>query len=215
MGTFESHAIAAFEGRETFDSFAQATQVRWNRLARMILRRWRQPSWVTLDDVTQDLLFGAWQSIGKWDASRTPRIEIFLVWSAVVQAKRKAHKARGANMHRKTDSDLGRIEKPFSSLAEGATENIMKTSPDQEDASGRSMLLRKARKECRTEVEVVVIDALSEEPSISHAAERLMGSSDVRQAYRLGTSRKAELLAARTASAVAGRVWGIEEGVGA
>ena len=120
------------EGVDTFDSFARATSTRWKRLAHSLLRRWPAGSTVDLDDLTQELLIGAWLAIPQWEEGRQS-LERYVVWNAMTDAKRWLHKQRGANLHGNPDKAeshfavLALDDEPIDSEVEAAQERIVET----------------------------------------------------------------------------------------
>lgn len=206
---FEAWARAVHEGSESFDDFARGTGERWRRLAQMIHRRWAQPGWVTLEDVVQDLLVGAWEAIWKWDRRRAPTIEGYLVWNAVDKAKKRAHKARGAVLHATADRNPSRFDIAMSCFSEDAEAAMMSecvVPPEQDVALEWADMVQRARGACRTEAEVLAVEALAEERSVFRAAARIYEDPDVRLRYRLGDEDKAFRFVERAAVVVAARV---------
>lgn len=120
------------DGVDTFDSFALATSDRWRRLAFTLLRRWSAGSAVDIDDLTQELLIGAWLAIPRWEDGRQS-LERFVVWNAMTDAKRWLHKQRGANLHGNPDKAESRFavlaldDEPIDAEVEAAQERIVET----------------------------------------------------------------------------------------
>src|SRR5258706_2389992 len=67
---FASAVREARAGTIPFDAFARRTMPKWRGIAHEYLRKWVLPQWVEIDDVVQDLLLAAWESIGSYDPSR-------------------------------------------------------------------------------------------------------------------------------------------------
>src|SRR5689334_18110604 len=85
-------------GQQSFDAFAKETWSDWERLAQYLLRRWRVPAAVELDDVRSELLLAAWRAISKYDPARGGMtLDKFVVWCAISRAKRWIHRQRRAH----------------------------------------------------------------------------------------------------------------------
>lgn len=54
---------ALHAGRITWDKFTRATDAEWTRLAAKMVRRYRLPAAVSLDDVKQEMLVAAWRHV--------------------------------------------------------------------------------------------------------------------------------------------------------
>ena len=97
-------------GVMSFDTFAVQTKNRWERLARMLMRRWSPPSAVSEDDLVQELLLGAWLVLPKYNPKRGTSLERFVVWQATNRAKYWLHVQRGACMHGNFDTNPSRFD---------------------------------------------------------------------------------------------------------
>jgi len=203
--TFEVAVKRLHDGRCTFDEFARATRGRWEALARHIMRRWRLPPWVAPEDMVQELLLGAWRVVWKYDPRRGVSLAKYVIYGSVDYAKKKAHKVRGANLHRGTDSSPSRFEVTLSRRDGEDYEwwaNLLRSEPDQEDGLLRREDVARALAACESPREAYVVSALAATGSIGAAAERLYAISRGRSRSRVEAIRSV----ARTAVAVAGRL---------
>jgi DNA-directed RNA polymerase specialized sigma24 family protein len=82
----------------TFRSFYQRTRADWHRMAVALFRDWKLPPTVTVDDVEQELLLGAWIALGRWKAGGMP-LGGYVCWCAHNKATRWIHMQRQCNKH--------------------------------------------------------------------------------------------------------------------
>lgn len=203
-----NEAIALLhDGRLDFTAFYRETLPSWERLARYLLRRWKAPAWVELDEVVQDLVLGAWESVWCYSeplANGRP-LHDFVQWNAVDKAKKKLHKMRGAKLSGNADSNPSHYETPLSSF-EATSEwldGLLQHGAEQHDIAERKQRIERA---CRTEAERRAIRALSETGDIIQGAILLFGDDEARQLCGLQTPRDAGRFVASTAFAVAQRL---------
>lgn len=131
--------------RIPFRQFYLRTRSEWQRMATALHRRWHLPPTVTIDDVEQEMLLGAWISIGKWEAHRGPMLAVFVVWGAHNHATKWIHKQRGCNLH--TRKGVSQYAWCVSSMArdDGASsviENYADGAPCADDVLDAADLLR-------------------------------------------------------------------------
>lgn len=218
MTGFEATARAVYDGRLSFEEFAAQTRAKWDRLAYMIRRRWRQPGWVTQSDQVQDLLLGAWEAIWRWDERRTPRLEHYLVWNAVDRAKKRAHKARGASLHRGADGNPGRIERPLAHYGEDVEDELvgrLAEPPQQDLLEEWQEMVADAAPACESEAELAVVAALAAERSLAGGARRLYRDSELRLRCGIEDAAHAESVVATTAARIAARRAALDAAEGA
>lgn len=84
------------EGRTTFAAFSTSTGADWRRMAEYLYRRWWLPAGVEVEDVQQEVLLAAWQSVPGWDPDRGVSLRSYVVWSALTGAKKWLHRQRNA-----------------------------------------------------------------------------------------------------------------------
>jgi DNA-directed RNA polymerase specialized sigma24 family protein len=92
-------ALRALYAKETtFRAFYLSTRQEWRRMALALYRGFKLPPTVSVEDVEQELLLGAWQAVGRWDAAGMS-LCAYVVWSAHNKATRWIHLQRQANKH--------------------------------------------------------------------------------------------------------------------
>jgi DNA-directed RNA polymerase specialized sigma24 family protein len=124
------NALGGFRASEFgWGEFLRRTRPAWKSYARQLMRRWRAPDGVELDDVVQELQLGAFRAIGRYDAERSPRLKRianptdadvlrdmrrYVAWNACDVAKKWLHRQRlGHRPHRGEDSARSVIARPF------------------------------------------------------------------------------------------------------
>jgi DNA-directed RNA polymerase specialized sigma24 family protein len=116
-GDFGAALRAVYDGRATFDAVVREHRAHFRALAAQILRRWKLPPWVQLEDVEQDLLIAAWERLWDYDPARGTSIEGYVIWNAYDRAKKRAHKARGSKRSgNKADSNPSRFERGYAAV---------------------------------------------------------------------------------------------------
>ena len=124
-------------GRLSFEEFERRTRPIWTNIAQHLLRRWRAPLAVSVDDVRQELILHAWIFVGHWRKELNVNIVRYVQFNAIDKAKKWLHQQR--NAYRRDDRSPGRIERPVSSLnlSEYAEEHLLDEQahePGQENA---------------------------------------------------------------------------------
>lgn len=110
-------------GRVSFALFERRTRPVWNALAENLLRRWKGPVAVSVDDMRQELIVGAWIFVAHWDPKRLGpdgkpvSVERYVVFNACDKAKKWLHQQR--NAYRRDDKSPSRIERNFTSFRRG------------------------------------------------------------------------------------------------
>lgn len=113
-------------GRISFDLFERRTRPVWTALAENLLRRWRGPVAVSVDDMRQELMLGAWIFVAHWDPKRLGpdgqpvAIGRFVTFNACDKAKKWLHQQR--NAYRRDDKSPSRVERNFSSYRRSGDE---------------------------------------------------------------------------------------------
>jgi hypothetical protein len=162
MSEINEGLLAVLAGRETFDELVKRTRGYWRRLAGSIFRRWRQPMWVSPEDVEQDLLMWAWKFVWDFDPKRGTSIEKFVEYNAYDKAKKLAHRARKAKLHGNPDGEQGRFERNFSSMyssaeadeADRRVEVLSRVEPQQQEYVDARQTFERVLAKCRTPTEV-------------------------------------------------------------
>lgn len=205
--TFEQAIALLHDGRLDFTTFARATRPSWEKLARYLLRRWKAPAWVEPEEIIQELLLGAWESVWCYSEhlAQGRTLDEYVEWNATDKAKKKLHKMRGAKLSKNADANASRYETPLSSF-EATSEWL--DGLLHEDAEQHDIVERKQRVEraCRTEAERRAMRALSETGDIVRGAILLFEDDEARALCGLRTARDAGRFVASTAFAVAQRL---------
>jgi hypothetical protein len=87
--------------RETsFDAFWRTTRREWSMMAVALYRRWERqlPPAISVQDVEQELLLGAWVAVRRWKPGKAS-LPAFVIWTAQNRTKKWLHKQRGTNQH--------------------------------------------------------------------------------------------------------------------
>lgn len=113
---FAASAAKVLQGEQDFGQFLKATKDTWYALAAYLMRRWRSPRAIELEDVVQELYVGAFRASTKFDPARGVPFHSYLVWNACDKAKKKIHKWRGAVLHGSPDRAMGRFHIAASDL---------------------------------------------------------------------------------------------------
>lgn len=92
----EKDIEALARGELPFHLFVVNSRPYWQYHAIKILKRWRHPSDVTIEDLIQEMNLQAWQCLSDYDASRGVSLTRYVTWRAVAKAIKVVHKARGA-----------------------------------------------------------------------------------------------------------------------
>jgi DNA-directed RNA polymerase specialized sigma24 family protein len=212
-----NHALMRVRsGEMAFDAFSRMSMTRWLALATSLLRRWDAPSWVTSEDVLQDLLFAAWRSVKRWKPDHDSTIEEYVFWNATDKAKKSIHKARlGKRPHRDEDFTASRYDRPFSTFvrpgedddARAVVEDRVSVPAEQGDAMDLRRAFERARAHVVDMAEDIAVQALAATAGdVEAAASAILASPEARLFARVGSERKAVLIVTRAATRVVGRM---------
>lgn len=217
MSNLEKMLVLVRDKQIDFRTFVTNTKTEFLKLAASLLRRWRSPEWFTVDDVQQELMFGAWKYIWKYDAKRAKgkTIAWFVVFNAMAHAKTQLHKARGVTISGSPDRKISKIETPltfFGDDGEGAAllESILAETPKAEEAliqeKDRRLAVTKALKVCQTPRERFAVLAIREAGSLDAAGGLLYDDFKHRIELRLPSEKHADRFVYRQARVVAARL---------
>ena len=178
-----------------FDAFVRRTEAHWMRLATWLAARWVRPTWMTEDDVRQELVFGAWRAFERFDASRSSNPWRYLTWNAIALTRHAIRRARLGG--KRTHSDESRpmreclcdLPEEIEALAE-SRKSICGISTEARIDGSRS-LLRRSR-DAGTMRERMVCHCLASAASIEGAVEELDSDPGVRLALRIDSAEHAE-----------------------
>lgn len=202
MKKFDESAGAFRDGRMTATEFFRDTHSTWERMARYLLRRWRAPAWVDLEELVQELQIGAIQSLWCYSAclARGRTLAEYVEWNAIDYAKKKLHAMRGANRSGNADANPSRFEKPFSSFSREGPAFEFRVEADQE----RQYEIKRAiERVCTTVRERYAIDAFLRAGDIVTGAVELFADVEKRRICGLTRPRDAGRLVANAAFALA------------
>jgi DNA-directed RNA polymerase specialized sigma24 family protein len=211
MNTFEDLVTAFHDGRITGDQFFRDTYQTWMRIARYLHRRWPLPAWVTDEELVQELMIGAFESIWRYSEHRAQGTTVarYVEWNAIDAAKKKLHKMRGANLHGNRDSNPSRFEISVSAFGDVTPEWIDGLLVQEAE---QHMRLEQARAEaralaaCETECERYTVRALAETEDLVEAATLIYEDPETRAACGLTDAAHAGASVAAAAYAVAERL---------
>lgn len=119
MDDLEKTLWDVYEGRATFEDLVRQDRQKkhFRSLAASIMRRWKLPASIAVEDVEQDLMLAAWLKLWDYEPGRGVTITGYLVYNAYDKAKKSAHKARGAiRSGNKADSNPSRAERCLASF---------------------------------------------------------------------------------------------------
>jgi hypothetical protein len=105
-------------GKMEYRDFARVTRGDWCAMAQYLMRMWRLPQGVEVEDVVQELHIGVLGALRTYDPARGP-LAAYVVFSACTKAKGWLHKQRGAGLHGNPGRRLSNFAEPFSLLARG------------------------------------------------------------------------------------------------
>jgi DNA-directed RNA polymerase specialized sigma24 family protein len=174
-----------------FSQFAISTRKHWERMAEYLARRWRLPQWATGEDLVQDLLLGAWEAVWKYEPTRGATLAGHVTYSACDKAKKRLHRYRGANLHRRADHNPGRGElslgRVFGEDADRRVEQILAQPPPQELEVERVQALARVMAACVTEQERRVMATLAEVGDLVRGVQQLQRAAggDARETVRV------------------------------
>lgn len=223
----ESGARMLFEGKIPFGRYVGMTRAEYERIAAMLVRRWRPPAWVEQEDVVQDLFAATWESIWGYDASRGKTVGDYVVYNSISRAKRCLHKARGAILHGSPDRNPSRFELPISAFSledrGGSPESIDEMisrlarriddgwdgSPEglAIDGEDRAASVRIVLATCATDIERRVVGAIVDAGAdMEEAGRRLCADRKFAAPLRIGRGEIEVMVA--VAASIAGEVVG-------
>jgi hypothetical protein len=102
-------------GKLQYRDFARVTRGDWCAMAQYLMRMWRLPQGVEVEDVVQELHIGVLHAVRTHDPARGPLAQ-YVVFGACTQAKKWLHQQRGAGLHGNPGRRLSNFAEPFSSL---------------------------------------------------------------------------------------------------
>lgn len=195
-------------GRIDFTEFVGETRMRWRCLAQNIMRHWRTPSWMSLEDIEQELYVAAWRFVWKFQEGRGPSLARYVVYNAFDKAKKKVHKARGASLSGNADSNRDNIEKVFGAWgedADGFVDAILNVPAWQIDYVARVEAVEQAQAKCVTVTEKLVVGAFAGSDSVIDVAMLLYSEAATRLACEFSSELHACRVVERTVKLLTAR----------
>jgi len=110
---FAARAGELARGEIDFNKFARLTMKDWERMARVLHRRWHLPPAVTEEDLQQELLYNAFKSWSRYRSDgATPHA--YLIFKAHARTMNHIHAQRGAGQSGCPGSRPSRLMTPIS-----------------------------------------------------------------------------------------------------
>lgn len=181
------------DGKVTFAEFERATRSDWKRLAGQLGKRWRAPNWVSQEDLEQELLLGAWLKVWDFQASRKVPAKNYLIYNSMSCAKRKLHKWRGANLHRRSDFSEGVREVPLP----GEYGELPDPSCDGRALIDRIQFAESVQRACTNGERKIVVDKARSSDTVDECGEVLFQDLRARRLLRLKNPAQAHALVRR------------------
>lgn len=153
--TLTTELEALREGRTSFAEFSADTEEAWTNFARYLMRKWRAPVGVDLEDVRQEILVAAWAAVREWEPGRGPSLRKYVVFCAIDKGKKWLHVQRRAG--KKGDAARSRHPVSFAELGlePDQEEHLLQQAPLAEDlAAGRQSAERAAARPFEHSAEV-------------------------------------------------------------
>ena len=213
------------DGKIDFGTYVVGTRTEYRAMAAYLLRRWTAPEWLTQEDVEQELYVSTWKHVWGYvgedggfvdfDSTRGVSLSRWVVFGAMVAAKRALHKARGVTISGSPDRKPSQFETPASFLGDDGDsflESILAEAPAAEREIGKVQETRKkataALRACASTNERYAVLAIREAGSIDGASRVLFEDQEHRAALKLRTPNAAEKFVREHAYAVALRIDG-------
>jgi hypothetical protein len=207
--TFEEALVELRAGNIGFTAFVRETRDRWRSLALGLMRHWRVPEWVSVEDVEQELLMAASRFVWEYTPGRGPTLSRYVVWNSVDKAKKRMHKLRGASLRGNPDSNPGHIDVPLARWGDDAdrfVDNVLNAPAMQEAYAARVAAKERMQARCTTVREKLVVEVLVGSDSVIDVAMLLYADPSTRLACRLSSERHACKVVKRAITRIAGMV---------
>ncbi len=198
---FEAALWRRRRGEITADAMIRETHARWRYIATCVFsesrRKWRLPSWVTVDDVLQAILMFADDYVFIFEEGRGVTLDRYVSWNAVKRAQKEIHRWRCVSRSGSPDRRPSRFESSMTSLQkEDETEEQVErrlplptVEPEQEDQLAARQFFDALIDEATSIEEVVALVALrASGGSLVHATDLLYGDPFARLQCRASTA---------------------------
>ena len=202
-------------GRLSFEAFERRSRQVWTNVAEHMLRHWRAPAAVSVEDLRQEILLNVWIFVAHWDPQclgpdgKPVSISRFVTFNAYDKAKKWLHQQR--NAYRRDDKAPGRFERPFSTMRrhddadgrdlEEQMLDRLASDPEVSPLEQRQAILE--RYSAAAPVHRPVVLALAETRDVDLAAERLRQNGAACVALRIESMNGARRAVIRALKAIA------------
>jgi len=89
-------ALIRLRNGGSFAEFVRRTRSQWRSMAMGLMRRWKCPADVELEDVVQEMLLAVFAVLPDYDPTRGKTLKQYVQWNANNRAKKWMHRQRGA-----------------------------------------------------------------------------------------------------------------------
>lgn len=174
-----------------FSKFVTTTRPDWEKLAQSLLRKYKTGPEVDVEDVIQELNMAAWRYMTEFDPTRGVSFDKFIIFQAMVRAKKWVHHTRNCNLHDpdKKPSRLPIYLEDFSLRGEdchdGCLPELLKVEPDQDVHAYRKEASAKAIRALRTVQQVYAFHAFYETWNVEEAISILVDNEDIRKKTKI------------------------------
>jgi hypothetical protein len=198
-------------GTDTFDAFVRENGAELLKMAKYVHRRWGMPQWCDERDLCQEIAIGCWEFVWRWEPHRGVTLERYVTFNAIDRAKKKAHKARGANLHGSAGRNPSQFDLPSSALHRDRQEGERSAEwfdefacslAEQEQAVERGESFARAARDL-LECERRILAHLRAAGSLAKAAEQVWADPEARKGARIASRRQAARAVVRVAAKVA------------
>ena len=198
--TFAGRLLALREGRMSFADFYAATRSLWGYMAARLLRARNPGIGVGEEDVAQELVLECWRCVGRWDPSRGPTIDGYVLFNSCARAK------KWLDAQREVCQGSALAKNPTRAPRLGSADTVEREAwaasrscgarSGEDELDRRRVVLPKGL----TRVERVVVRALIETRDGNAAALLIYGHYPTRLALELGSEQAAARLVRRVAA---------------
>lgn len=185
------HELAAYRcGRIDFAALYSRTRKEWTALAASLLRRYRCPPSVDVDDVVQVMLEAVHHFVPMWEEERGTPLKAFVVFNSCDKAVKWIHQQRRA--YKRDGKSPSAFDIPLSCLGldEYGERRLMdRAAADDEPAQHvelerRQAVARRASK-MRDGLNRYVLHQLAEKGDLEAVVENVQSNALLRLAYRI------------------------------
>lgn len=162
----EQALLDVFEGRTDPNDFFRQTNSDWHRLAEWTFKRWRIPSWFTLEEFAQEIRMYAWEYIWTYDPTYGTSIKTHVIYETMRRGEKRIHKTRNVNRHRNASYQPTFFLEMPSAMPGSKTGEVFEIE-GQEDITPEiiaeaQLALERALAQCTSDVETEVVRMMAE-----------------------------------------------------